>query len=221
MMRGQLRSARSLLIGGVFLSVLIGGVAFAGHLQPDYHGPNARCINGKYLHWNNGFQTFSTHGFSSSFNARLDDGEHQWDSASGMNYSRDPNSNRDFFFGPIDGDGRILAFTSIRYRCDTRVMSDADMKFDSGEDWYTGTGDAGNGVVGCFPGGCPTDAWSIATHEFGHMSGIGHYYLHDHDSVCQDSSSHHTMCRSNYRGTERDRTIAQYDRAAIQAIYGP
>lgn len=202
--------------------LLAAGAAWAGHRQPDYHGPESKCINGKYLHWNNPSKRYEIHtaGFPSGFTSRIDDAAAQWNGVgSSFTLTRDSGVAQDIRMMAVDGPANILAYTSLSYSCSTRAILSADITFDSGEDWYTGTGDAGNGIVGCFPVDCPVDAWSVATHEFGHFGGLGHYYLHDHDALCPDDTSHHTMCRALDRGTERDRTPAQYDRAAIQAIY--
>jgi hypothetical protein len=51
------------------------------------------------------------------------------------------------------------------------------------------------------------------------MAGLGHYYSHDDDNTCRNDSSHHSMCRTNFAGTERDRTLAEWDRAAVNTNY--
>lgn len=87
---------------------------------------------------------------------------------------------------------------------------------DSSEDWYTGTGNAGSSW---FFGNNP-DAWSVASHEMGHMTG---FYIHwDDDSpqdICQDNSDQHTMCKYIYSGTERSRTPEIHDRHTFDAAY--
>lgn len=78
-----------------------------------------------------------------------------------------------------------------------------------GASWYTGTGDAPSDTV---------DLWSVAAHEFGHVTGFyGHFS--ESSSVCDNNSSRHTMCSPIYGGTERQRTLNTHDEHTFSGAY--
>jgi hypothetical protein len=84
---------------------------------------------------------------------------------------------------------------------------DSDPPFGAG--WYTGTGDAPD---------CCFDVWSVATHEWGHMTAFfGHF--DEGGSICPDDSSRHTMCPTIKAATERQRTLELHDYHTFEAAY--
>lgn len=118
--------------------------------------------------------------------------------------------------------GATVGLTSICYNgADGRIYS-FQMAFDSDRDWYTGTGDANDGLFQmCIPS-CQIDFWSIATHEMGHAHGFtgavgGHF--DGSDGICPNSDARQTMCAGYTGGTERIRTIETHDIHTFQAAY--
>jgi matrixin len=108
-------------------------------------------------------------------------------------------------YGPIDGGLGILAETFVSFN-GSGFISDADVLYDSAENWYTGSGT---------PGGSQIDLRSVATHEFGHITGIDH----SQSSNCPGSSSDPTMCPFYTLGSSFFRTLENDDRSALAANY--
>lgn len=71
--------------------------------------------------------------------------------------------------------------------------------------WYTGTGS-------------PTayDLWSVATHEFGHAAGLGHW---TGSSLCPRSSRIHSMCQGSTYRRDYKRSPELHDRHTFQSAY--
>lgn len=123
-----------------------------------------------------------------------------------------------------DGRDGALAITGM---CSTATeLYSTNLTFDSSEDWYTGTGDAPDGFqvgTACVVGPCKVDAWSVASHEWGHMTGfdgpydVGHFSRSE--AICADDGGQHTMCPSIKKGTERQRTLETHDRHTFDAAY--
>jgi hypothetical protein len=132
----------------------------------------------------------------------------------------------------IDGRDGVLAMAVLCiYDNDrTRIWS-ANMVFDPDEDWYTGTGDSPNGTFfgnqlgGFCLGRCAIDAWSIAAHEWGHMSGFtggptgeGHFLITDLPT-CNDDQTGNTMCEGYHKGHDHGRTLESHDKHTFTARY--
>lgn len=106
----------------------------------------------------------------------------------------------------------------------SREMVSTNLVFNSSEDWYTGTGDAPGGFLGfCSIGTCQTDAWSVSSHEWGHMTSFGGSIDGGHfsrsESICADNGGQHTMCPLVRDGTERMRTLETHDRETFDGAY--
>lgn len=104
----------------------------------------------------------------------------------------------------LDGAENTLATTQICYNTTTGAMLSFTITFDGSETWFNGTGDAPTGQH---------DVWSVVAHELGHATG---WFTHLDDNganpmLCMDDSTQHTMCRFNYDGTERQRTLEPHD----------
>lgn len=94
------------------------------------------------------------------------------------------------------------------------------IRFDKDWFWYGGTEQPPDGAF---------DAWSVATHEFGHTGGRakggdgdGHFV--EPSEYCPNEGSpnfsdRHTMCPSNYRGTRNQRSLEQHDRDVFNDAY--
>ncbi len=82
-----------------------------------------------------------------------------------------------------------------------------EIKYDSAENWYTGTGT---------PGADQVDAWSVATHEFGHALG-----LRETQPVnCPGGGGNATMCPSSEGyGVTYARTLEYDDRLGVTVAY--
>jgi hypothetical protein len=105
----------------------------------------------------------------------------------------------------IDGPNGTLADTTKSWNPSTLVMVAMSMRYDSGENWYTGTGTPGSGQY---------DLQSVATHEFGHGLSLEHT-----NAACPNDSTNPTMCAS-YNGTAM-RTLEADDTAGLQFLYPP
>lgn len=86
----------------------------------------------------------------------------------------------------------------------------------SGPNWYTGA--AGT------PGPTQIDLLSVASHEWGHMSGSvsagdGFGHFPENDAVCPADANRHTMCPTIYSGTVWMRTLAPHDVEEFNEVY--
>ena len=123
-----------------------------------------------------------------------------------------------------DGQGAL----GITYTCSigTEIYS-TNMEFDSSRSWYDGTGDAPDGFANqicSLPPGCEWDIWSVAAHEWGHMTGFNGPFADGHfdpaSDLCQSSPGpEHTMCPTIEIGTERLRTLELHDRHTFENSY--
>lgn len=95
---------------------------------------------------------------------------------------------------------------------------DAHIWYDAvGRDWYTGVGDANDGLLNqCIPS-CQDDFWSVASHEQGHAMAFDHFA--DGGAICSNNSLRHTMCPSIYGGTERQRDYEIHEEESFHIAY--
>ncbi|HEX7166480.1 MAG TPA: hypothetical protein VF230_05815 [Acidimicrobiales bacterium] len=99
--------------------------------------------------------------------------------------------------------------------------------FDSSRSWYDGVGDAADGFLNqicSLPPGCENDLWSVASHEWGHMTGFSGPFEDGHfdpnADICQsDPGPQHTMCPFLEIGTERLRTLEVHDIHTFEGSY--
>jgi hypothetical protein len=125
-----------------------------------------------------------------------------------------------------DRDGTFAYVSPCVYNNDGRISS-VTMVIDNSEDWYTGTGDAPDGfqVLGaCVNGPCKVDAWSIVTHEWGHIFGFmrgpdGDGHFPRRFEICQADSADQTMCAQYGKGHERARTLETHDIHTFKNAY--
>jgi len=99
-------------------------------------------------------------------------------------------------------------------------IANFQMRFDSGESWYTGTGTPSCPNVDS----CQTDLWSVATHEFGHATGrtkggdgLGHFG--ENWSVCADVADKHSMCPWDFANYTRGRSLELHDKDSFRSAY--
>lgn len=122
------------------------------------------------------------------------------------------------FWMNIDGGSGTLGLSS---RCELTAGSfvsraGADIIFDSSEEWCYGTGNCYDGFLGTGIG-ANIDLWSVAAHESGHVSAIGHY--DGGSSLCANNESQATMCPSYSPGSERWRSLSSHDIETLRAYY--
>lgn len=116
----------------------------------------------------------------------------------------------------IDGTPSSNDKLGVTYRCTInaptgKVMQNFEIALDSANNFYWGTGT---------PGTSQTDAWSVLSHEFGHASGWAkHWDDTTAETFCADNSSQNTMCKYNYQGTARQRTLESHDQSLVSAAY--
>ncbi|MGQ0466118.1 MAG: matrixin family metalloprotease [Sporichthyaceae bacterium] len=114
---------------------------------------------------------------------------------------------------PYDGANRFAAYSLY---CEGRESQNQNqtfrqtsfITFDNAERWCAGSGDCGSGKY---------DLWSVASHEFGHVTSLGHYGKDD--DACKDNQYQATMCANIVPGTERMRTLHPHDIDSFRARY--
>jgi hypothetical protein len=98
--------------------------------------------------------------------------------------------------------GRTLAVT-YTWRWSTGEY-ESDVVFSTGVPWFIAPGEGD----GCYEGTARYDLQDVATHEFGHVYGLGHV-----------SSAFNTMAPTASMGETYKRSLAPGDAAGIRAIY--
>ena len=88
------------------------------------------------------------------------------------------------------------------------------IEFDEDENWYTGTGDASGGFLGF---GSEVDWWSVAVHEFGHVSALAHFSASS--SFCDEDGPVATQCPTLGAGDEPPRSLETPDKASLQHFH--
>lgn len=176
--------------------------------------PAKWSITGIHYHFSLGFPT------DPALRDRIHDGAKEWNALPpSLNFIREPNDvAADAFtncpsdantirFPFIDGQGGTYAET---IHCIAGSVTRFKTRFDSGENWYKGTGD---------PPANETDVWSIAAHELGHATGwAGHFA--ESDSICPDGGQRHTMCPGFiYMGKKFLRSLEDHDRHTFDNAY--
>ncbi len=163
--------------------------------------------------------TASTNNMPSGARNAIDRGAQDWNDLNGSvtlvpggnvaNYSPDDcppqYAQNAIHYAAIDGPSQVLAVaTTCRFTSGNELYS-MQITFDTGEDWYTGTGNPSSGEI---------DLWAVATHEFGHTIGIAHFDAAD--AVCA-SNTRQTMCPF-YAVSQRG--PADHDVHGFAAAYG-
>jgi hypothetical protein len=107
------------------------------------------------------------------------------------------------WWAAIDGSGGALARTTVWYNTATKVISKAEVVFDSGDKWFISTRSSCAGIAGS-----PFDIQNVAVHEVGHAVGLGHA-----------SDTKLTMHGSAAQGETLKRSLGIGDQRGIDAIY--
>lgn len=116
--------------------------------------------------------------------------------------------------GPLDGPVGLSG--ACVYTSGGTGRSSAWIIFDEGAEWCTGTGNCYDGLFGSGIG-ANIDLASIATHEWGHVGGLGHYGYEG--NLCDFGADQLTMCPDYEPGSERWRTLERHDIDSFRARY--
>lgn len=109
----------------------------------------------------------------------------------------------------IDGVGGVYAETRICHP--GNIMEEFQLRFDSGQNWYTGTGS---------PPSDEADVIGIAAHEFGHAGGWGPHFSETSTQCPSTNSTRHTMCPgSEYYGEKWLRSLEPHDEHTFDDAY--
>lgn len=151
------------------------------------------------------------------FKSGTDRGAYRWTKVkrSSWTWIKDARSPNWIHYGSIDGPGNAVGVTRIcgpMSSCPPRAGEPIAyfwIKYDSSENWYTGTD---------IPASHQVDLESVATHEFGHALGLGH----TQSIYCAGSySTWATMCPSALLGTAAKRSLEDDDKNGVSALYPP
>lgn len=160
--------------------------------------------------WATHIAYFDAYTLTSTWVSIVDYGRNQWINVtpSPFDWLRNDGSDNDILYTPVDGVGNYFATTTVYLIAGTNTITRIIMRFDSAENWYTGTG---------YPGANQPDARSLASHEFGHASGL----THTQGVYCPGNSFDATMCANQAPGKTHARTLASDDINGLNAIYPP
>ena len=203
----------SLLVGMLFVVVAWAGVALAH--APNNAGYDYTCATGEgeehysglcYKHHTNANAKWEfSSGFPSAYELNVKYGASRWDKTYGHQF--------DYILDTGAGDYTDVVWTSspscssaaigcvtLKYSGDHILEGITGMYFRSTTNWYNGVGTPGSGQY---------DLRSVATHEFGHLLGLGH-------SATQTA----TMVSGIDPGTTFKRTLHPDDRLGRCEVYG-
>jgi hypothetical protein len=107
------------------------------------------------------------------------------------------------WWAAIDGSGGALARTTVWYNTATKVISKAEVVFDTGDKWFISSKWSCAGIAGS-----PFDIQDVATHEIGHAVGLGHV-----------TDTKLTMYGSAAQGETLKRSLGIGDQKGIDATY--
>lgn len=197
------------------------------------HAPPARAHSSATFYTDKWASSIDVnYGFSTNFpmgnhRARVTTGKNAWNNAAGSTepdfFGFNPDGN--YFFGDPcrspDGNGVLWFNRPAMTLAEVKLCASASGRIqrfslafdpgagDYGRSWYTGTGDAPSDTY---------DLWSVAAHEFGHVTGFwGHFG--EGGTLCANDNSRHTMCPNIPPGTERQRTLQEHDTHTFDNAY--
>lgn len=169
-----------------------------------------------YAYWSTNSATYSFHSsLPTSFQSGVDFGASAWTSVSTSSWvwTRTSTSSNLIRYANIDGAGGYIAYTTVPLNGFGKI-SIMEIKFDSSESWYTGTGT---------PLWWQWDVRSAAVHEFGHALSLCHpddpaSACAGSTSACAYTTSDPSMCNFG-DGDTHARTLENDDKNAITFMY--
>ena len=229
----------ALMFMGLLAATLSASFAAQAHTASDFYGPKWG-----QNHLNPKWRFISDFPNGNGQRSRMQDGKQQWNQLGqpmSFNYDNANGDYADFPFlscprkadgtpdaekdgvhwGYIDGNlgtaGQTLVCSfADAGGTDSNSIANFQIKMDSGDNWYTGTGT---------PGTNQADMWSVAAHEFGHATGRvkggdGQGHFPDSWAVCnQTASEWHTMCKTGIAGTTWGRSLEAHDKDTFDNAY--
>lgn len=121
-----------------------------------------------------------------------------------------PNPGNLVRYGSDDGPGVRLAVTTVSYSLPSYQILSIDLKYDSAENWYTGSGT---------PSGNQYDLRSTAAHELGHGLGLNHATPNVNCPGLGAGQYDATMCDGQAAGNIYKRTLEADDRNGVTYLY--